>query len=190
MFKIFLKNTLYNELRSERNLSYLPMTKVKQIKQHKDYYVTSDGNFYSFKKGVWKKLALNVGTKGYLQVSISLGQRSITKKLHRLVAETWLSNPRNYKEVNHKDGDKTNCSKDNLEWCTASQNIKHSYKVLNRKPSFGNLRLNKAEFLEIMYLHKSGMSNIKIGNKLGYSDVHIGRILKEQNKFKKLCLTM
>lgn len=46
-------------------------------------------------------------------------------------AETFGALPKpNFKcEVNHKDGNKTNCHIDNLEWVTHSKNAKHSYET-------------------------------------------------------------
>lgn len=49
------------------------------------------------------------------------------QSLHRLLAETFLPNPNNYGDVNHKDGNRDNNTLDNLEWCTRSYNLKHSY---------------------------------------------------------------
>lgn len=43
--------------------------------------------------------------------------------IHRLVAETFLNNPNNLPEVNHKDQDKSNPRLDNLEWCSRSYNL-------------------------------------------------------------------
>ena len=48
-------------------------------------------------------------------------------KVHRLVAITFVENPNSFTEVNHKDGNKLNNTVNNLEWCTRSQNVKHSY---------------------------------------------------------------
>lgn len=64
---------------------------------------------------------------GYIFVSICLGNsqyKQIPK--HRLVAETWIENPNNKSEINHKDGNKQNNSIDNLEWCTSSENQQHA----------------------------------------------------------------
>lgn len=64
--------------------------------------------------------------QGYYQVRLG-GRQGKTKTLHRILAEAFVPNPNGYNVVNHKDGNKSNCSIDNLEWCTSSENNKHAY---------------------------------------------------------------
>ena len=47
------------------------------------------------------------------------------KKVHRLVAETFLENPNGFFEINHIDENKHNNQLCNLEWCTSSYNKRY-----------------------------------------------------------------
>lgn len=52
--------------------------------------------------------------------------------LHRLVAESFIPNPDGNPQVNHKDGNKINNHRSNLEWVTRKKNVKHSFEKLSR----------------------------------------------------------
>ena len=62
---------------------------------------------------------------GYLSVSIGLTYAYKNRRIHRLVAEAFLSNPEKLPQVNHIDEDKHHNFVDNLEWVTAQQNMTH-----------------------------------------------------------------
>lgn len=73
-----------------------------------------------------------VAASGYLMCSL---KRGINVLVHRKVAIAFLKNPDNKKCVNHKNGIKTDNNASNLEWATYSENEKHSYSVLGKKPN-------------------------------------------------------
>ena len=70
---------------------------------------------------------------GYLYVNLYKNGIMKHKTIHKLVAEVFLPNPNNYKEVNHKDECKTNNIVSNLEWCDRKYNI--NYGTRNEKVS-------------------------------------------------------
>jgi len=73
-----------------------------------------------------KVLNINYHTDGYPQTQLNVDGKFRTIKIHRLVAEAFLPNPKCFLIVNHKDGNKANNSADNLEWCTSSENVRHA----------------------------------------------------------------
>ena len=101
-----------------------------------DYYLVSNtGEVKSVKTGRIRKQ--NINPKGYYFINISLGSREskISIKVHRAVAETFLTNENNYPVINHKDGNKLNNNVDNLEFCTHQQNTEHAIKLNLFNPS-------------------------------------------------------
>lgn len=70
---------------------------------------------------------------GYVQYELTSKNKKKGLKAHRLVAEAFLPNPLNKREVNHIDGDKHNNRLDNLEWATSSENQLHSFYTLGKQ---------------------------------------------------------
>lgn len=68
--------------------------------------------------------------RGYLRVELYRvpGKKATRKnmRVHRLVALAWIPNPAGKREVNHKDRDKTNNHRTNLEWTTRKENMQHA----------------------------------------------------------------
>lgn len=88
--------------------------------------VVSSETMTCFTKGRILKQCLN--HNGYMQVNIPVDGKWAMKRVHRLVAQTFITNTDNLPEINHKDSDRTNNNVSNLEWCSHSYNIQYREK--------------------------------------------------------------
>lgn len=116
---------------------------MKPIDNYEDrYYILTTGQVFSRKHGsrsILKKdieLKTDTNSCGYQRVTLSKDGKTKRFFVHRLVAEHFLPKPANWVgrlEVNHKDGDKTNNSLENLEWSSGSENKVHALETGLRK---------------------------------------------------------
>lgn len=79
-----------------------------------------------FIKGV--ELVLSKCAGGYFYCHLSKNNKKKSYSVHRLVATTFIPNPNHYRDVNHKNGDKSDNRVSNLEWLTHKENIWHAIK--------------------------------------------------------------
>ena len=117
---------------------------------------------------------------GYLQVSLKIDNENkfMNKYIHRLVAQFWLDNINNKKEVNHIDGNKKNNNILNLEWVTAKENSNHRVNVLNKKIT-DNKKVGM--FNKQNQLIQIFNSVKQAGQYFGKSRVNIDNALKHKN---------
>lgn len=113
-----------------KHLSFIYKENILPIINFNNYFISENGRVYSFFNKS-KLLKNQLGTDGYYQVKLSdINNRLTHLKIHRLVAQHFIENPNNFLIVHHKDNDKTNNCKNNLEWTTSQQNNKYE----NAKP--------------------------------------------------------
>ncbi|MFA7238961.1 MAG: NUMOD4 motif-containing HNH endonuclease [Sulfuricellaceae bacterium] len=67
-------------------------------------------------------------THGYSQVSIYKDGKAKTHSVHRLMMKSFTPEHEWKKQVNHKDGIKTNNTLSNLEWATEQENMGHAFR--------------------------------------------------------------
>ena len=106
------------------------MEEWKVIEDSPNYEVSSNGRVRNIKTQKILKQCIhkNKGYCWYTLPSISKGYRHGVQA-HTVIATYFCENPKHYKEVNHKDGDKTNNHPNNLEWVSRSGNLQHAYKL-------------------------------------------------------------
>lgn len=120
----------------------------KPVKGYENVYEVSNlGNIKSIKyKGgnVERVLKPQLNKKlGYLYIGLYKNGKVSQKRIHRLVAQTFIQNNDNKPDVNHKDGNKQNNNVNNLEWCTEKENAIHYIKNNLRQYKISELHREK-----------------------------------------------
>ena len=113
---------------------------------------------------------------GYYQICTCINGVNKNIKIHKAVPETFLPNPDNLRDVNHKDGNKLNNNLDNLEWTSHRDNTLHAFKTglnsiehllsISRKGEDSNL--SKLTWEDVRYIREHYISP-RVGNRYGNS---------------------
>lgn len=132
-----------------------------------NYTITPEGKVIS---STGKEIAPRIKEDGYVLVTLWLEGKSVSKRVHRLVAQTYLPNPENKPEVNHIDCDKSNNHFSNLEWVTSKENKEHAWRN-GLYDSIGekhfNTKLTDDEVRSICISLEEGKNNTIISEETG-----------------------
>ena len=100
----------------------------KPITDYEGIYEVS--NWGNVRNANGDHISTHKNSKGYLRVDLYKNGTRTHKRVNRLVAEAFVSNPFNLPQVNHIDGNKLNNSYTNLEWVTDEENKAHRNRML------------------------------------------------------------
>lgn len=144
-------------------------------------------------KGVFTRLGqiLKPGKVGAGYLQIHLANRGKTKDLlvSRIVAEAFVPNPEGKPEVNHRNGNKLDCTSANLEWVTHAENVNHAfanglYPPRNGEAGSGS-KLKNSQVIEIRKRFAEGDRQIDLAREFGVGD-HTIRDIVRRNTWKHI----
>lgn len=167
------------------------------IKEFSDkYMVNRNGEIYSIKSKRIIKPFHN--TKGYLQIDLNNNGVSKTVSVHRIVALTFIENPLNLPQINHKNEIRDDNKVENLEWCDNKYNCnygnhgKNISNALKGKPGHKIDFETKVKIRNTIKEYNSKLSQEERKQKYGYkasdelrkhfSEIRKGKPMSDKNR--------
>lgn len=139
------------------------------------YYVSDKGRVWSERSE--RFISGNTNKNGYIEFTLKKGSKRIRRYLHRMIAEAFFRNDKNYPIVRHLDDNPSNNCVDNLAWGTQIDNMADARLNGIKMPSFRN----NPELLEKAMINRRMpvvAKNIKTGEELYFiSQQEAGRKL-------------
>lgn len=119
---------------------------------------------------------------GYPMVTMSVGNRPVSKTVHSLVAEAFIGPCPKGQEVCHEDGDSGNPHLGNLRYGTKTSNEKDKIKHGTYNGGFAHYgaKLRWPQVLEIRDRHSKGASQSQLALEFGVKPVTIHKIVKHK----------
>lgn len=150
------------------------MEEWKVIPEFDKYEASNLGNIRTLKTGKIRKLQSR--KDGYLQIGLYIHGKVKFQQVHRLIALAFI--PKTGIIINHIDGNKSNNTVSNLEWCDYSYNLKHAVKIGTRvKHNLENhpsTNLKNKDVLNMRKDYEKGLSYKDISKKYNkpYSTIY------------------
>ncbi|WP_313266499.1 HNH endonuclease [Sphingobacterium sp.] len=162
-------------------LAILILKKMHEIKGYSLYKVNKRGEIFRCKAKSFAKLSTYM-VAGYHAVTLSQNGKRKIKHLHRILAETFIPNPKNKPCVNHIDGNKLNNNLSNLEWVTHKENIQHAWRTgLFSAKSEGGRSFLKDEQVKFIRENRNKFSQKELASILNINPLIVHNVVN--NKF-------
>ena len=166
-------------------LQKMPAPKSSSFEEWRDvvgyeglYLVSDQGRIYSLIREIYRRAG--VDSRGYPYVTLAGRGKARNFTLGFLVLRAFVSERPPQYTVNHKDGNKFNNQKDNLEYMTCPDNIRHAIQN-GLKGVYGEenprAKLTNAQVKRIYRLWKFGQSRKELAERFGVSTATIDRIV-------------
>jgi len=156
----------------------------KVLDSFPNYKISNTGKIISlkFNKEIGKKSNYN---NGYITVTLRGTNENKSLYKHRLVAQLFIPNPNNKPDINHIDGNKWNCSIDNLQWVTKSENTQHAVSNGLLKVRGSDNRQSILTEEDVVYIKKNYKPRIvtmkELADKFNVKTVTIDKIINGYN---------
>ena len=142
------------------------------------YKISNTGRIYA--TNTKKYMKLNQRGDYYWTVRLSIKDVSTKHYVHRLVAIHFINNPSNYPVVNHIDGNKSNFSLENLEWCT------HRHNALHYIDGFVNKKSTYFDRVSYVKKHIKNLKMTEIAKNLNCTLTNVYKICYKENIKRKV----
>lgn len=180
------------------------MEEWKAIKGYEGLYEVSNlgrvkSISYTNQYGTFDRVVILKGwiCEGYPCVQLTKNNEKKTFKIHRLVAETFISNPNNLPEVDHINTIRDDNRVENLRWVTPKENMNNPLTKEKRCGYQGNKseeikkKISKAQSIKVVQLTLEGElvkiwdSAIKAQKECGFDNGNINRCCRGKYKTHK-----
>lgn len=149
------------------------------------YQISNLGNVKSLnymRTGKEHLLKLRLDKDGYQTICLYYNGKKKIKKVHRLVAEAFIDNPKSLPQVNHKDEDKTNNIISNLEWCDTTYNNNYGTRPkrmqeINKMSLLKSNTKCKSKPVKCLQNNKIYISQTQAGKSLNIRDGNIYKVI-------------
>jgi hypothetical protein len=142
----------------------------RRIQGFENYLISTMGRLYN--KTTHKYLYGSLKYDGYVRISLRKNKKSVDKTVHRLIAETFISNPHNLPMVDHKNGDRSDNKIENLRWASDHDNQGNKKKQMGLSSQWKGVCLN----------NKSNRWRAQI--KVNHIQMHLGCFTEELDAAK------